>query len=372
MLVEKSAEGAISALARTLDQSLILIEDWDGIIEHWTSGCQHLYGWSADEAIGKFADDLLQTLPRDSFDSIRHHLRATGTWQGEIQQTAKDGTSIFVLTRCVMLSENQDRRPSIVSTYTDLTGSFKIQRELEIANERLRTMALELESSNAELEEFARIASHDLSAPLVSTRWLLDLFYSRYGSDLDEEGQSSIQEIIQSLERMTNLTEAILEHALVGTGAIHANEASDAEAALSFALANLQKELNLSGAVIKRGALPKLFIAAQPLAQVFQNLVSNAVKYRRSDTPLRIDLTATFQAPDWLIMVEDNGLGIEASWLERIFQPLQRRYGSEISGSGIGLATCRKIVTRAGGKIWVESELGRGSKFCFTLRGPVH
>ncbi len=110
-------------------------------------------------------------------------------------------------------------------------------------------------------------------------------------------------------------------------------------------------------------------IEQQPLAQLFQNLLSNAIKYRRPNVHPVIKVSATPQESVWLIAVQDNGIGIPPESLERVFQPMQRLHGSEIAGSGIGLATCKKIVTRAGGKIWVESQVGSGSTFLFTLPG---
>ena len=107
------------------------------------------------------------------------------------------------------------------------------------------------------------------------------------------------------------------------------------------------------------------------LNQLLQNLLSNALKYRRPEVPPVIKVRAERQGAMWKMAMEDNGMGIEPEWFERIFQPMQRRHGMEIAGSGIGLATCKKIVTRAGGRIWVESEIGSGSTFFFTLPGPA-
>src|SRR5438045_3126082 len=119
-------------------------------------------------------------------------------------------------------------------------------------------------------------------------------------------------------------------------------------------------DVETSGATITHDPLPPVNIEARALAQLFQNLLSNAIKYRRPNVPPRIKVTAERRNPMWLIAVEDNGIGVEPEWFDRIFQPMQRRHGREISGSGIGLATCRKIVTRAGGRIWVESEIDSG------------
>jgi PAS domain S-box-containing protein len=367
----KSTEDALKTLTRALDQSVVFITGWNGVIEHWTSGCQRLYGWAAAEAVGHAADEILQTAESIPFASIQAQLVSEGTWQGELHQKRKDGTSVYVSAHWTMFSENRGEQPGIIATHTDITSRLQVQHELESANERLRTMALELERSNAELEEFARIASHDLSAPITSTRWLVDLLASRHGQQLNTDGQSCLRQISLGLERMNDLVEAILAHATVGKNPIGTIEPVNADEALDIAIGNLQKDLNFSGAQLLRDPLPKLLIQAQPLAQLFQNLLSNAIKYRRQHVPLRIHVSAARDGDFWLLRVEDNGMGIEPRWLERIFQPLQRLSRPEIAGSGIGLATCKKIVERAGGRIWAESEPGVGSTFCFEVPGQL-
>jgi signal transduction histidine kinase len=157
-----------------------------------------------------------------------------------------------------------------------------------------------------------------------------------------------------------------LQHAKIGATAVASAEGSDAGAALGAAIEDLRQHIEISGATISTGFLPAVRIRMQALTQLFQNLLSNAIKYRKPDTPAVVNITAERAGDFWQINVADNGIGIESEWLERIFQPMQRLHGPEIAGSGIGLATCRKIVTRAGGRIWAESEIGKGSIFHFT------
>jgi light-regulated signal transduction histidine kinase (bacteriophytochrome) len=247
----------------------------------------------------------------------------------------------------------------------------KIQRELEAANRRLASMALELERSNQELEQFARSASHDLSAPITSTRWLVDLLISRHSDGLDDSGRKILKQISQGLERMSDLVDAVLAHARMGTSAIGSQEAVPAANAVDSAIENLRKHVELSGAAVHSRSLPAVNIDKNALTQLFQNLLSNAIKYRQPTTPPVIEISAAWKQPHWEFAVRDNGIGIEREWHQRIFQPMQRRHGMEIAGSGIGLATCMKIVTRAGGEIWVESEPDQGSTFRFTLPGPA-
>ena len=255
----------------------------------------------------------------------------------------------------------------VIETQTDVTAHSQMRRELEAANKELQTIKGELERSNEELEEFARITSHDLSAPLTSTRWLTDLLESRHSGQLDEDGKKCVKQISQGLARMSDLVEGILAHARVGRSPIGNSHCTEAEEAFAIATENLRKDIETSGATIEHEPLPAVKVEARAVSQLFQNLLSNAIKYRQPDAPLSIAVGAAKQDGMWRFAVRDNGIGIEPEWFERIFQPLQRRHGLNVSGSGIGLATCKKIVNRAGGRIWVESAVGSGSTFFFTL-----
>jgi signal transduction histidine kinase len=171
---------------------------------------------------------------------------------------------------------------------------------------------------------------------------------------------------------MADLVQAILTHSQVGTSSIASSEGVNADEALAISLDNLRHDIETSGVRILHEPLPQLPVRAQPLTQLFQNLISNAIKYRRPDVPPLVWVTAERLGSDWLVSVRDNGIGIEPEWVERIFLPLQRRQGLAVEGSGIGLATCKKIVTRAGGRIWVESEPSVGSTFYITLPAVQH
>lgn len=365
----KTAEDSRRVLAGALDQSTVVVRGWDGSVSHWTSGCARLYGWLADEVVGANVHDLLQSKFPAPYEQIQKELLASGIWNGEFGCVCRDGRRIFIAAHWVLLPHDSGHPPDVIETHTDITARLAIQKELEEANDRLKSMAHELERSNEELEDFARIASHDLSAPLTSTRWLVDLLTARHGPQLDANGRTYLTQISQGLERMADLVEAVLAHARVGRSAIGSLKPVRAQAALEVAIQNLRQQVETSGAVITHSELPEVGIEPQALNQLFQNLISNAIKYRRPDVPLEIHVSAASQGAMWLFSVADNGIGIEREWFERIFQPMQRAHGPHIAGSGIGLATCKKIVTRAGGSIWVDSEIGHGSTFFFTLPG---
>ncbi|MBV8895056.1 MAG: PAS domain S-box protein [Acidobacteriaceae bacterium] len=366
----RATEERLKALTSALEQSTVFIRNLDGTITHWTRGCERLYGWAASEAVGLKSWDLLHSSFPQPIEVIQEQLLRSGFWQGELGQSKRDGSYVFVSADWVLLSDASGEPSAVICTHTDITFRLQVQGELEIANTQLERMTLELERSNGELEEFARIASHDLSAPITSTRWLVDLLSAKHGKNLNEDGQKIVRQIATGLQRMSELVDAVLQHAQVGTTPIGSAEGSDASAALAAAIEDLRRDIETSGAKISWDALPAVRITSQALTQLFQNLLSNAIKYRKPDTPPQVKVAAErADKQDWKFSVSDNGMGIEAEWLERIFQPMQRRHGPEIAGSGIGLATCRKIVTRAGGRIWVESTVGEGSSFYFTIPG---
>lgn len=367
---QKTAQDNLLALTRALDQSAVIVRRWDGIIDHWTAGCERLYGWSAEEARGRSCQILLKTEFPQSLDQIQQELLTSGTWNGELRHVRKNGTQVAVSAHWALLVDEAQEPLSIIEGHSDISARILVQRELETANRKLQTLTLELERSNQELEEFARIASHDLSAPITSTRWIAEMLKRRHAPQLDEDGRKCIDQIMQGLDRMAQLVEAILAHAQVGTTAISSSAYTHSEDALGVAIESLRSHINASGARIRYDSLPAVEVKPQALIQLFQNLLSNAIKYRKKGVPPEITIRADWKAPMWTISVEDNGIGVEPEWSERIFQAMQRRDDQGIGGSGIGLATCKKIVNRAGGSIWVESEPGVGSIFYCTLLGP--
>ena len=364
---QKNAEDNLKALARALDQSNVIVRRWDGMIEHWTAGCERVYGWTAQEAVGQICQEFLKSKFPAPLEEINRQMKATGVWEGELEHSRRDGTRLSISATWVLLQDGPDEPGMVIETQTDVTARSQMRRDLEAANQELQTIKEELERSNEELEEFARITSHDLSAPITSTRWLVNLLENRYSGQLNEEGKNCVKQVSQGLARMADLVEGILAHARVGRSAITDSHQTEVEKSFAMALANLRVDIETSRAIIERDPLPSVKVEMRAVSQLFQNILSNAIKYRRPDVPLFIQVRVTRDNGMWRFAISDNGIGIEPEWFERIFQPLQRRHGLNVSGSGIGLATCKKIVKRAGGRIWVQSTVGSGSTFFFTL-----
>ncbi len=358
----------LGILLSRLDEFVIVLCDTSGNFTTWHPGVLAQFGYTAEEFIGR--NLALLFLPETRNDGRVERELATAIEQGRASDTTwlakKSGETIWVEGVTIALRAPDGALLGFGKVLRDVTSRLRSQQDLESANERMRRMTHELSRSNEELEEFARIASHDLRAPLTTTRWLADLLSFRHGGELDEEGHTCLQQISRSLERMTGLVDAILAHAQVGQTPIGSVEETDTEAAVAIALENLGGDIVMSKAAIQYENLPPVAIQPQALTQLFQNLLGNAIKYCRPGVAPEIRITGRRESARCVFAVEDNGIGIEDEWKERIFLPLQR-HSEKGSGSGLGLATCKKIVTRAGGEIWVESKVGAGSTFYFTL-----
>jgi signal transduction histidine kinase len=230
----------------------------------------------------------------------------------------------------------------------------------------LKETADELSRSNQDLEQFAYVASHDLQEPLRMVTGFVQLLQKRYQGALDASADQYIDYAVDGAKRMQELINDLLSYSRVGT---RAREAVPTEAGqmLDRALANLAASIHETGAEIRHGALPKVRADGAQLVQLFQNLIGNAIKFRGDRAP-KVTVDARRDDGQWLFRVEDNGIGIDPEYKDRIFLVFQRLHSRrEYPGTGIGLAICKKIVDRHGGRIWVESQAGRGATFCFTL-----
>jgi PAS domain S-box-containing protein len=228
------------------------------------------------------------------------------------------------------------------------------------------TRSIELSRSNAELEQFAYVASHDLREPLRMISNFLGILEQQYGSRLDERGNRFVAHAIGAAQRMQELIHDLLEYSRVGAEQAMP-ESTPARAAVDAALLNLSQAMADAKAEVAVGELPQLYFRTAQLVQVFQNLIGNAIKFR-GDAPPRIAISATRRGGSWVISVSDNGIGIDPQHHQRIFAMFQRLHGRErYPGMGIGLSLCKKIVESHGGEIGVEPNAGGGSRFWFSV-----
>ena len=230
----------------------------------------------------------------------------------------------------------------------------------------LERKAEELESSNAELEQFAYVASHDLQEPLRMITSFTQLLSKRYKGKLDSEADEFISYAVDGASRMQALIRDLLEFSRVGTR-VAEFEQVNCELALEKAIQNLRTAIDESGAAVTHDPLPTVTADRTQLIRVFQNLIGNAIKFRGKAQP-EIRVSVNREGKEWVFSVQDNGIGIDPEYKERIFAVFQRLHSSsDYQGTGIGLSICRKIVERHGGRIRVKSELGKGSTFYFSI-----
>ncbi|MGF1491951.1 MAG: ATP-binding protein [Microcoleaceae cyanobacterium] len=251
----------------------------------------------------------------------------------------------------------------------------QLRRQLEAQNFKLQQLNEDLTRSNQELEEFAYIVSHDLQQPLQTitgfAELILDSDAIHTQIDQDEELEEYVSPILQEGIRMQQLIQNLLRYSRANAN-LHEFEIVDCNQLLEETSEKLHNAITQSGAVIDLGDLPKVWGDRIQLGQLFQNLVSNAIKYSAPDTIPKVEISVTPLGRDWRFMVQDNGIGIQPRDFKRIFQIFQRLHtDKEYPGDGIGLTVCQKIIKRHGGEIWVESEPGSGTCFYFTIPGYI-
>jgi PAS domain S-box-containing protein len=243
--------------------------------------------------------------------------------------------------------------------WQDITARKQAEAERE-------KLLADLSRSNEDLAQFSSVVAHDLQTPLRMVHSYAQLLERRCGDKLDTACQEFLRFVLDGTETMEALIRGLLAYAQVAN-ADSRNTAISLESVVEGVIATLQETIQETGATVTHDPLPTLTGDPVQFLQLFQNLIGNALKYHRAGTAPVVHIAVVQKKKEWLFSVCDNGLGIEKKQAERIFLPLKRLHGGEIPGAGIGLAVCKKIVERSGGRIWVESEVGVGSTFFFTL-----
>lgn len=334
----------------------------DGTIVMVNAAATRMFGYDADELIGRNVTMLMppSEAVRHSEHLMQYRQRGTPRILGigrEVTARRRDGHE-FPVWLTVTEAALPDR--------TMFVGLLRDLTEQKAAEKSRQRQARALALSNAELEQFAYVASHDLQEPLRMVTSYLQLLEHRYGDKLDKDAHEFIQFSIDGAARMRQLINDMLTVSRVTTSG-KSFEAADTEAALSAAKANLRLVIDETHTTVTHDPLPLVRADPTQMVQLFQNLLSNAMKFRRED-PAKIHVSYRREAERHRFGVTDNGIGIDARYFERIFMMFQRLHSrADYPGTGVGLAVCRKIVERHGGRIWVESEPGRGSTFWFTI-----
>jgi signal transduction histidine kinase len=271
--------------------------------------------------------------------------------------SSEPGLALFVLANVLLF---------LLVVWWGVNSLHRMDTKRRDAELSLRETAAKLARSNADLEQFAYVASHDLKEPLRAISGSVQILQERYKGKLDAEAEEVIRYTVDGAARMQTLIDDLLAYSRLTT-----REApmapTDLNDIVAEVLANLERSIHESKAQVTQDPLPVVATDRTQLMQVFQNLISNAIKYRSQRTP-KIHIGADDKGNEWVFSVRDNGIGIAPQYAERIFRIFQRLHTrTEYSGTGIGLAVCKKIIERHGGRIWVESEPEEGSTFLFTL-----
>jgi PAS domain S-box-containing protein len=371
-LLEQQIRAATAALAESEERFQLAVRGTDAGIWDWDLRTDKVYfspRWKsmlgyAEEEIGDDYTEWERRVHPDDLPRALEAIRAyrsgeTNQYELEHRLRHKDGTYRWILARGTLVRDAQGVPYRMVGSHIDVTGR-------RLAEERLKTTAEALEQSNRDLEQFAYTASHDLQEPLRMMSAYLQAIAQQYRDQLPANAQTLIDLSLDAGQRMQQLINDLLEFSRVQTRAgnfvpVDCNEVFDE------AVENLKLAIEENAATVTREDLPTVTGDRSLLVQLLQNLIGNAIKFHGKDPP-RVHVAAAPSAGRWTFSVRDNGIGIDPEYSDIIFQVFQRLHSSDAyPGTGIGLAVCKRIVERHGGRIWFESEPGKGTTFFFTL-----
>ena len=330
----------------------------DGKITDVNNSTETVTGYSPDELIGTDFSDYF-TEPERAREGYKQVFQEGFVRDYELKIKHKNGNITPVLYNASVYHDDDGKVIGVFAAARDITERKK-------AEEMLKLNINELARSNAELEQFAYVSSHDLQEPLRMIGSYLQLLERRYQGRLDDKADKYIHFAVDGAARMQHLINDLLEFSRVSTRAKEL-EVTEVESIYNQVLINLEVSIKENNVVFTHDPLPEVMADDIQLTQVFQNLISNAIKFRGNDDP-KIHIGVIRKSDQWLFSVQDNGIGIDSKHKDRIFEVFKRLHKRrDYPGTGIGLSICKKIIERHGGNIWVESEFGHGSIFYFTL-----
>jgi two-component system, LuxR family, sensor kinase FixL len=361
----RESEARLRAIVETAVDGIITIDE-QGIVTSYNPASMRIFGYAPDEVLGRNVKLLMPPPYHEEHDGYIRNYLVTGEKKiigigREVVGRRKDGTT-FPMDLAVsetVIGEADERRRIFTGIVRDIS-------ERKRADEAMARQAEELARSNVELERFAYVTSHDLQEPMRTVRSFAQLLQRRCASQLTGDATEYLRFISDGVARMQTLINDLLIYSRVSSQG-GAFAPADCNVIVAKVLESLHSSIQSNRARVTSGALPVVVGDATQLGQVFQNLLVNAMKFHGSRPP-RIEVSAAESAGEWVFCVRDNGIGIAPEYFERIFIIFQRLHTiEEYGGTGIGLAICKKIVERHGGRIWVESAVGEGSAFYFSI-----
>ncbi len=351
----------IKRIESALDShAIIAITDRRGRITHVNKKFCELSQYSIEELLGKDHRIINSGYhPKDFIRNLWETIKAGNIWHGNIRNRAKDGSFYWVNTTIVPFMDQVGKPYQYVAIRTEVTKHKQLEQQME-------AQVAELARSNDELEQFAYVITHDLQEPLRAITSFVQLLKKYCDDQLDEHADELIMHAVAGTKRMQILINDLLSYSQVD--ADQSPVTVDCAIMIENILTDYSVIIGESNAVITYDALPIVKGVPSQLTQLFANLINNALKFQREQPP-KIHISAEFKANVWVFSVADNGIGIETQHIDEIFRVFQRLHSQkEYTGTGIGLAICKKIVEYHGGRIWVESQPNQGSNFYFTIR----
>jgi PAS domain S-box-containing protein len=350
-----------------LTHDSIFVRNMDFAITYWNLGAQELYGWAAEDAIGKHSHRLLQTVFPAPLEDVDAELLRTGRWEGELKRTTAQGTTVVVAARYALRRDEQARPVAILETSNDVTQRKRREEEIQRLNQELAKRSMELESINKELEAFAYSVSHDLRAPLRHMASYTELLQKKASSSLDEKCSHYILMTLDSAKRMGNLIDDLLAFSRIGRAETQKTLFSLTQL-VREALTEVRDDTEGRNIAWKIGTLPDFYGDRSMLRLVLVNLISNAIKFTRTRPQAEIEIgCADGNSDDLVVFVRDNGVGFDMKYVNKLFGVFQRLHDSEaFEGTGIGLATVQRIIHRHGGNVWAEGVVDSGATFYFS------
>lgn len=357
---ETQKENLIKLIDELKDYAIILLDD-EGNIQNWNTGAKRIKGYSSEEIIGKNFRLFYTKEDKENYkpDLLIRRAKIEGVANDEGWRVRKDGSRFWGSITINAIHDDEG----------NVTGYGKVTRDLTAkkhAEEQQRKHFIEIENKNKELEQFAYIASHDLQEPLRSLTNFSELIKSEYQGKVDENLDIYTDFIYGASSRMRDLVKGLLDYTRIGKE--KELQEIDCDKITSDVLVDMNFLIKDKKATITIDELPQVQGYETELRLLFQNLISNALKYVKKDISPTIHISVKNHENKWAISIQDNGIGIAKNHQEKIFQIFKRLHNrNEYEGTGIGLAHCKKIVELHGGIIWVESEVDNGSTFYFTI-----